>query len=130
MVTRMSRAAYIVDGIRSPFGRYGGGLGGVRADDLAASVIAALIARTKIPTDRVDVGYLGIVGRFIEPLSNYALTVPILQIGDFESALASHALGPAGAGSFFCADDAPSPSPLRQSIKLFKFGRNRYPPSA
>jgi 3-oxoadipyl-CoA thiolase len=50
----MTRAAFIVDGIRSPFGRYGGGLGGVRADDLAGAVIAALVARTKIPADRID----------------------------------------------------------------------------
>ncbi|HEY4238758.1 MAG TPA: acetyl-CoA C-acyltransferase [Kofleriaceae bacterium] len=50
----MTRAAYLVDGIRSPFGRYGGGLGGVRADDLLAQVLAALVARTKIPTDRID----------------------------------------------------------------------------
>src|SRR5258706_13639912 len=38
MVRSMTRTAYLVDGIRSPFGRYGGGLGGVRADDLAATV--------------------------------------------------------------------------------------------
>ena len=50
----MSRAAYLVDGIRSPFGRYGGGLAGVRADDLGAQVIAALVARTGIPADRID----------------------------------------------------------------------------
>ncbi len=50
----MTRAAFIVDGIRSPFGRYGGGLGGVRADDLAAAVIKALVARTKVPGERVD----------------------------------------------------------------------------
>jgi 3-oxoadipyl-CoA thiolase len=50
----MSRAAFLVDGIRSPFGRYGGGLAGVRADDLLASVIAALVERTKIPADRID----------------------------------------------------------------------------
>jgi 3-oxoadipyl-CoA thiolase len=49
----MQHTAYLIDGCRSPFGRYGGGLAGVRADDLAASVIAALIQRTKIPSDRV-----------------------------------------------------------------------------
>ncbi|MGE0546596.1 MAG: acetyl-CoA C-acyltransferase [Kofleriaceae bacterium] len=48
------RPAYLVDGLRSPFGRYGGGLAGVRADDLGGQVIAALIAKTKIPTDRID----------------------------------------------------------------------------
>lgn len=50
----MSRTAFLIDGIRSPFGRYGGGLAGVRADDLGAQVIAALVARTKIPADRID----------------------------------------------------------------------------
>jgi len=39
--------AFIVDAIRTPFGRYGGALSGIRADDLAALPIAALIARNK-----------------------------------------------------------------------------------
>jgi acetyl-CoA acyltransferase len=38
-------AAYICDAIRSPFGRYGGSLASIRADDLAAIPIAALMAR-------------------------------------------------------------------------------------
>ncbi len=37
--------AFICDAIRTPFGRYGGSLSAVRADDLAALPIAALIAR-------------------------------------------------------------------------------------
>jgi len=37
--------AYICDAIRTPFGRYGGALAAVRADDLAALPIAALIER-------------------------------------------------------------------------------------
>jgi 3-oxoadipyl-CoA thiolase len=37
--------AFIVDAIRTPFGRFGGALASVRADDLAALPIAALIAR-------------------------------------------------------------------------------------
>jgi acetyl-CoA acyltransferase len=37
--------AWIVDGIRTPFGRYGGALAGVRTDDLAAMPIRALVAR-------------------------------------------------------------------------------------
>ena len=37
--------AFICDAIRTPFGRYGGALSGVRADDLGAIPIAALIAR-------------------------------------------------------------------------------------
>ena len=37
--------AYICDGIRTPFGRYGGSLAKVRADDLAAIPIRALMSR-------------------------------------------------------------------------------------
>ena len=37
--------AYICDAIRTPFGRYGGALSSVRADDLAAIPIRALMAR-------------------------------------------------------------------------------------
>ena len=39
--------AFICDAIRTPFGRYGGSLASVRADDLAALPIAALIERNK-----------------------------------------------------------------------------------
>ncbi|HEY4215720.1 MAG TPA: 3-oxoadipyl-CoA thiolase [Gemmatimonadaceae bacterium] len=38
--------AYIVDGVRTPVGNMGGGLSEVRADDLAAHVIAELIKRS------------------------------------------------------------------------------------
>lgn len=41
----MSQAVFICDAIRTPFGRYGGGLSAVRADDLAATVLAALMQR-------------------------------------------------------------------------------------
>jgi len=37
--------AYICDAIRTPFGRYGGSFASIRADDLAAIPIAALMAR-------------------------------------------------------------------------------------
>ena len=37
--------AFICDGLRTPIGRYGGALSGVRTDDLAAIPIAALMAR-------------------------------------------------------------------------------------
>ncbi len=38
-------AAYICDAIRTPFGRYGGSLASIRADDLAAIPIVALMSR-------------------------------------------------------------------------------------
>ena len=37
--------AYICDALRTPFGRYGGSLAGVRPDDLAAVTLRALAAR-------------------------------------------------------------------------------------
>ncbi|MFM2348762.1 MAG: 3-oxoadipyl-CoA thiolase, partial [Pseudomonadota bacterium] len=37
--------AYLCDALRTPFGRYGGALSGVRADDLGAIPIRALMAR-------------------------------------------------------------------------------------
>lgn len=37
--------AFVCDGIRTPFGRYGGGLSSIRADDLAALPLAALVQR-------------------------------------------------------------------------------------
>lgn len=40
-----NRQAFIVDAIRTPFGRYGGALSSVRADDLAAIPIKALMER-------------------------------------------------------------------------------------
>src|SRR6202161_1198017 len=46
--------AYICDAIRTPIGRYGGALAGVRPDDLAAIPIAALVSRNA----KVDWGAL------------------------------------------------------------------------
>lgn len=49
------REVYIIDAVRSPIGKYGGGLKSVRPDDLASQVIKALINRNpKLPTDQVD----------------------------------------------------------------------------
>ena len=39
--------SYILDAVRSPFGRLGKGLAGVRPDDLAAEVMASLMARNE-----------------------------------------------------------------------------------
>jgi acetyl-CoA acetyltransferase family protein len=47
--------AYVIDAIRTPFGRYGGALAGVRPDDLAAHVVRALLARSpSLDPARVD----------------------------------------------------------------------------
>src|SRR5512139_3442447 len=74
----MTRPAYLIDGIRSPFGRYGGGLAGVRADDLAAQVIAALVARTKVPADRIDDVIFGCANQAGEDNRNVARMAALL----------------------------------------------------
>jgi acetyl-CoA acetyltransferase family protein len=39
-------AAYVLDAVRTPIGRHGGGLAGVRPDDLAALVLKAIVQRS------------------------------------------------------------------------------------
>ena len=68
----MTRPAYLVDGIRTPFGRYGGGLAGVRADDLAAAVIAHLVQRHGLPAARIDEVVLGCANQAGEDNRNVA----------------------------------------------------------
>jgi len=49
------RPAYLVSGIRTPIGRYGGSLSSVRPDDLAAHVIRELMARLpSVPATAID----------------------------------------------------------------------------
>jgi acetyl-CoA acyltransferase len=48
-------SAYICDAIRTPFGRYGGALAAIRADDLAAIPIKALVGRNpKVDWNALD----------------------------------------------------------------------------
>ncbi|WP_122620616.1 thiolase family protein [Streptomyces sp. Tu 4128] len=51
---------YVVDAVRTPFGKYNGGLAGVRPDDLAAHAIRGLLARTPaLDPSRIEDVYLG-----------------------------------------------------------------------
>ena len=46
--------AWIIDGVRTPIGRHGGGLAAVRPDDLAAVTIEALLERTGVDPESID----------------------------------------------------------------------------
>ncbi|WP_285028585.1 thiolase family protein [Plantibacter sp. ME-Dv--P-122b] len=50
---------YLYDAVRTPFGRSGGALAGVRPDDLAAVVLRAIVDRTGLDPARIDDVVLG-----------------------------------------------------------------------
>ncbi|GLX01685.1 thiolase family protein [Microtetraspora sp. NBRC 16547] len=81
------RDVYIVDAVRTPIGRYGGALSGVRPDDLAAHVMRALADRTsELDLARVDDVVFGNangageenrnVARMAALLAGFPVTVP------------------------------------------------------
>jgi 3-oxoadipyl-CoA thiolase len=71
--------AYICDGIRTPFGRYGGSLSKVRADDLAAIPIKALMARHPgLDWSAVDEVVLGCANQAGEDNRNVARMAALL----------------------------------------------------
>jgi 3-oxoadipyl-CoA thiolase len=72
------RDAWICDAVRTPIGRYGGALAAVRPDDLAARTIEAVVARTRIPGDRVDDVYFGCTGGAGEDNRNVARMAALL----------------------------------------------------
>src|SRR5512141_2080317 len=66
-------AAYLIDGVRTPIGSFGGSLSPVRADDLAAHVVAKLVERNpKIPSDAVTDVILGCANQAGEDNRNVA----------------------------------------------------------
>lgn len=83
----MTGGVYIVDAVRTPFGKYNGALAPVRPDDLAAHVIRELLARSPhLDPARVDDVYFGNangageenrdVGRMAALLAGLPVTVP------------------------------------------------------
>ncbi len=64
--------AFLVDGLRTPFGRHRGALAHVRADDLGAHVIKVLIERTGVPADAIDDVILGCANQAGEDNRNVA----------------------------------------------------------
>jgi 3-oxoadipyl-CoA thiolase len=64
--------AFLVDGVRTPQGRYGGALAGIRADDLAALVVSEVVRRTGLAADAVDEVILGCANQAGEDNRNVA----------------------------------------------------------
>lgn len=68
----MSGGAFLVGGVRTPFGRYRGALAGARPDDLAALVLAAAIERAGVPSEAVDEVVFGAANQAGEDNRNVA----------------------------------------------------------
>ena len=67
----MARAV-VLSAVRTPIGRYGGALSGVRPDDLAAVAIAAAVERAGVEGGAVDDVYLGCANQAGEDNRNVA----------------------------------------------------------
>jgi acetyl-CoA acetyltransferase family protein len=71
--------AFIVDAIRTPFGRYGAGLAAVRPDDLAAHVVKALLERLpQLDGARIDEMIFGDANQAGEDNRNVARMAALL----------------------------------------------------
>lgn len=72
------RQAYIVDGIRTPFGRRNGGLSRIRPDDLAAATLSDLISRTHVDPASIEDVRLGCVTQVGEQGYNIGRLAPLI----------------------------------------------------
>ncbi|MGI8418577.1 MAG: thiolase family protein, partial [Nakamurella sp.] len=71
--------AYLVDGVRTPIGRYGGALSAVRPDDLAALAIRSVLQRARIDDlTRIDEVVLGAANQAGEDNRNVARMAALL----------------------------------------------------
>jgi acetyl-CoA acetyltransferase family protein len=74
----VSREAFLVGGVRTPFGRYRGALAGARPDDLAAEVLRASLERAAVPPDAVDEVVFGAANQAGEDNRNVARMAVLL----------------------------------------------------
>jgi 3-oxoadipyl-CoA thiolase len=71
--------AFVVDGVRTAQGRYGGVLAGVRPDDLAALVVGEAVRRAGVPVDEIDEVILGAANQSGEDNRNVARMAVLLS---------------------------------------------------
>lgn len=70
--------AFVVGGVRTPIGRYGGSLAGMRPDDLAALVVGEAVARAGVAPDAIDEVVLGGANQAGEDNRNVARMAALL----------------------------------------------------
>ncbi len=72
------RDVVIVDAVRTPIGRYGGALAGARPDDLAATVVKALVERTGVDPAAIEDVFFGAANQSGEDNRNVGRMAAIL----------------------------------------------------
>jgi 3-oxoadipyl-CoA thiolase len=68
----------VIAAVRTPVGRYGGALAGIRPDDLAALVIRAAVERAGVDPDEIEDVYLGCANQAGEDNRNVARMAALL----------------------------------------------------
>ncbi|HEV8460680.1 MAG TPA: thiolase family protein [Gaiellaceae bacterium] len=72
------RTAVILSALRTPVGRYGGGLAGTRPDDLAALAIHAAVERAGVPAEQIEDVWMGCANQAGEDNRNVARMAVLL----------------------------------------------------
>ena len=70
--------AVVLAAVRTPIGRYGGALSGVRPDDLAALAIREAVERSGVPVDQIEDVYFGAANQAGEDNRNVARMAALL----------------------------------------------------
>src|SRR3954453_20220855 len=70
--------AYLIGGVRTPIGKYGGALAGIRPDDLAALVVAEAVSRAGVAPDAIDEVVFGAANQAGEDNRNVARMAALL----------------------------------------------------
>jgi 3-oxoadipyl-CoA thiolase len=73
----MTRAV-VLSAVRTPVGRYGGGLAGIRPDDLAAVAVRAAVERAGVPAEQIEDVWLGCANQAGEDNRNVARMAVLL----------------------------------------------------
>jgi 3-oxoadipyl-CoA thiolase len=74
----MTTKAVVLSAVRTPVGRYGGGLAGTRPDDLAAVAIRAAVDRAGVPPGEIEDVWLGCANQAGEDNRNVARMAVLL----------------------------------------------------
>src|SRR5436305_12061913 len=99
--------AFILGGVRTPVGRYGGALSHIRVDDLLGQTMVAACERVGVPLERIEdiaagcvnVAHegMGDIGRWAALAAGFPDSVPAATVNRFCASSLTCAIGPSHA---------------------------------